>query len=138
MEDFESLKSDGRADKVAAALSSLCLAHCLALPFVLAMLPGFATLPQSELHGAEWIHWLLLGLAVPFSFFALRKGYLLHGNASPSLVAAVGFAFVTAGALAHGMAPIEQILTLLGGAVVATAHWQNWRARLSSRPDKRV
>ena len=46
-----------------------------------------------------------------------------------ALLAAFGFILMAAGALAHGLGPIEPTLTVMGGMIVAFAHWRNWKAR---------
>jgi hypothetical protein len=114
-------------DATAAALSSLCLLHCLLLPVVLTLLPLAGMHGTGHHHGPAWVHWGLLALAIPFSVQALRRGFRRHGDHGPWRLAAVGFALVAVGALAHEWAPMEQLLTVAGGLMVAGAHWWNWR-----------
>lgn len=117
---------DGREDAVAAAISGLCLVHCLLLPVGLGLAPALTG--QSEfLHGPEWLHWALLALAAPFSIHALRRGMAVHGDGLPWKLAAAGFAAMAAGALAHGLGAWEQGLTLAGAGLLVLAHWRNWR-----------
>ncbi len=129
MAGLEFPKDEDQADAVAAAVSSLCLLHCLAMPLIFAFSPAVLGLQSGVSHGPPWLHWALLGMAVPASLHALRKGFAVHGNSLPWKVAVLGFALVAAGAVAHGLGPIEQMLTLAGGAVIAAAHWRNWRSR---------
>lgn len=117
------------ADGVAAALSSLCLVHCLLMPLALGIAPVVAALGPVGGHGPEWLHWALLALAAPVSVFALRRGLAVHGDDRPWQLAALGFLLMAIGALAHDRGPAEQVLTVAGGLVVAAAHWRNWRAR---------
>lgn len=114
-------------DATAAALSSLCLLHCLLLPLGLGLAP--ALLGLSGAHGPAWLHWALLALAAPVSIFALKRGHDVHGDGLPWKLAALGFGLMAAGALAHEIGPAEQLLTVVGGLVVAAAHWRNWKAR---------
>lgn len=116
------------ADGVAAGLSSLCLIHCLALPILAASLPAFAFGPGHD-HGPPWLHWALLLVSAPVSAYALWRGTRLHRERSYWRIAAGGFLLMAAGALAHGHGPLEQMLTVAGGLVVALAHWRNWRSR---------
>lgn len=122
---------DGAAiDGAAAVMSSLCLVHCLLLPLALALSPMLAVGVADELaHGPVWVHWLLIALAAPVSVYALWRGAEAHHNRYPWLLALLGFVLMAAGALAHGLGPIEPALTVLGGLVVAFAHWRNWKAR---------
>ena len=117
-------------DGAAALMSSLCLVHCLLLPLALALSPMLAVGLADELaHGPAWVHWLLIALAAPVSIHALRRGAAQHGKRMPWLLAAFGFILMAAGALAPGLGPIEPTLTVMGGMIVAFAHWRNWKAR---------
>jgi membrane protein implicated in regulation of membrane protease activity len=120
---------NARLDTAAAALSSLCLVHCLLLPLGLGLAPVISGLSGEALHGPIWIHWALLALAAPVSVYALWRGHELHGDPIPWRLAALGFAMMAAGALTHGFSPAEQLLTVVGGVIVAAAHWRNFRAR---------
>lgn len=115
-----------RWDGVAALLSSLCLLHCLALPLVLVTMPVIAQFAD-VLHGPDWLHWVLIGVALPASAVALWRGLDVHHDHSPLCVALVGFALMAAGAFSHGHGALEAVLTVTGGLVVAFAHWRNWR-----------
>ncbi|MGQ5702630.1 MerC domain-containing protein [Sandaracinobacteroides sp. A072] len=116
-------------DGLAAALSSLCLLHCLLMPLGVGLLPLFAGLSADALEGPEWLHWALLLMALPFSIHALWKGLENHGRPAPARMAALGFTLMAAGALAHGHHLLEQLLTVGGGLMIAWAHWRNWKLR---------
>jgi hypothetical protein len=116
-------------DGSAAALSSLCLLHCLLLPIGLGLAPILNGAGGEALHGPGWVHWALLAIAAPVSVYALRRGALLHGDRRPWGLAILGFVVMALGALSHNLGPHEQILTVLGGLLVALAHWRNWKAR---------
>ncbi|MFY8100675.1 MAG: MerC domain-containing protein, partial [Allorhizobium sp.] len=79
-------------DGVAMSLSGLCLLHCLALPVLAVGLPFLSVVAE-----AEWVHWLLVALAVPASALALlgsdgrRAGPLVLG-------ATLGLSLLIAGA----------------------------------------
>lgn len=125
----EDLAKDGALDGVAATLSSLCLLHCLLLPVGLGLAPVVSGLSDDVLHGPGWVHWALLALAAPVSVYALWRGVEVHGDGRPWKLALLGFLLMGAGALAHDTGPMEQVLTVVGGLVVALAHWRNWKAR---------
>lgn len=116
-------------DGAAAALSSLCLLHCLLLPLGLALAPALNGLMDGLFHGPIWLHWALLGAAAPVSVYALRRGFFAHGDSLPWKIALGGFVLMALGALAHGHLLLEPALTVVGGLVVAFAHWRNWNAR---------
>jgi hypothetical protein len=116
------------ADGVAAGLSTLCLLHCLLLPFAVATFPALLVGVGVE-HGPWWVHWAMLVVAAPISIWALARGMRVHRDPAYWRIALIGFGLMAAGAVAHGHGPLEQALTVLGGIVVAFAHWHNWRAR---------
>ena len=122
-----------RLDGIAALLSSLCLVHCMALPLALVTVPMFAQFADS-LHGPDWLHWVLIGIALPASAFALWRGVRMHHDHSAMCIAAVGFALMAAGALSHGHGALEPVLTVAGGLVVAGAHWLNWSRQRALAP----
>ena len=121
----EGISPSGRLDGIAALLSSLCLLHCLALPLLLVTVPILSQFADS-LHGPGWLHWVLIGFALPASALALWRGLRRHHDHSPLCIAAVGFALMAAGALSHGHGALEPLLTVAGGLVVAAAHLRNW------------
>jgi hypothetical protein len=120
------------SDALAASLSSLCLFHCLLLPLGLVLVPAFAGVSADALHGPGWLHWVLILLAAPASVHALWRGMALHGDQGPWRQAALGFVMMALGALAHADGLVEQVLTVVGGLLVAHAHWRNWKARAAA------
>lgn len=105
------------------AISGLCLVHCLALPFVAALLPLAGTLVDDER-----VHVAVLGLAAPVAWFAFAVPYL-QGRISFALpaIATVGVGLLAAGLVAPH--EHELALTASGGAILAMAHLLNLRTR---------
>lgn len=66
-------------DEEATSLSACCLLHCLAWPFLFAIVPGMIV-PSSEL-----LHPFLGALSVPISFLVLGVGYDFHRTRLPVL-----------------------------------------------------
>lgn len=116
-------------DGWAALLSSLCLLHCLMLPFGLALAPALFAFGGGVHLDAAWVHWALLLVAIPVSVHALLAGYRIHLLAWPTALATLGFATMVGGAMVHGSVGWEQAFTVLGGLLVAAAHGWNWRLR---------
>lgn len=111
-----------RLDRWGIVISSACLAHCLALPFVIALLPAIA----SSLPPDSWIHPVLIGLALPVTGAALWRGYHLHRRTRPALIGLAGLGLIASALLARG-GLAEPALTVLGGLLVSAAHILNWR-----------
>jgi len=108
-------------DGLAMSLSGLCLVHCLALPVLALSLPILGIFAE-----AEWVHWLLVGLAAPVSMLALLGA---SARRSWGLVATalIGLCLLLAGAAGWPDHDWETALTVAGGLVLASAHWANWR-----------
>jgi hypothetical protein len=116
-----------RLDRLGMAISSACLIHCLALPLLSAALPFLSvTLP-----GEEWVHRLLLGMAIPVTGLALLRGWQRHRAAGPALAGIIGLAIIAFALFVEDEA-IEAILTVTGGLIVVGAHLGNWRANHSA------
>lgn len=109
-------------DSFAIGLSSLCLAHCLALPLVASLLPVAGAWAE-----AEWVHWLFVLLAAPVSLWTFlhpkRRTWLLIA------LAGAGLALLVAGAAGFPSHELETRLSVAGGLVLAGAHILNWRRR---------
>jgi hypothetical protein len=110
-------------DGIAVSASLLCLAHCLALPLLVASLPALGVLATNSVV----VHALLLMLAVPLGVWALARGRHRAGW-WPLALGVAGFTLMGTALL---LAPLgERWLTVAGVSLVAIAHWGNWRARL--------
>ena len=86
-------------DRVAIALSTICIVHCLAMPFVIALLPVAAFTIGGDGH----FHSLMLWFVVPTSVLGFGLGLRVHGRAD----------IVVIGVIAIG--------------TLAAAHWRNFR-----------
>lgn len=111
-----------RLDRWGIVISSVCLVHCLALPLLIALLPAIS----SVVPGDGWVHPLLIGLALPVTGMALRRGYRMHRRAVPTLVGCLGLGLIATALFCEGQLS-ETILTVGGGALVSLAHVLNWR-----------
>ena len=113
-----------RVDGIAISLSFLCALHCLFVPSFVILAPSFLSLAFDN----EFIHYLILVLAVPISIFALSIGYKTHKNLSMFLIGFLGLSILLF-ALFYGNSVFgetgEKGLTLLGSIIVASAHFRN-------------
>lgn len=112
----------GAFDRVAIALSGLCLAHCLASAIFVALLASAGGLLLNP-----WIHEIGLLLAIGLGIIALGRGIVEHGFMMPSAVGGLGLG-VMAGALTLPHGTGEAIYTILGVAILALGHDLNRRA----------
>jgi hypothetical protein len=116
---FLSIRS--RLDRVGIVLSGLCLIHCLAGLFLVALLGlggGWLLAPE--------IHRVGLGLAILVGLLTIGLGALRHGKGGPLALASLGMALMgMALVVGHGVG--EAAFTVGGVALVAWAHILNLR-----------
>ena len=121
-------KSTDWLDGAAIGLSGLCLLHCLALPFLVGVLPLLMPFAESHLHAQ------MLYFAVPLSIVAVGIGFARHRSPRVVIAAAAGLALLVFGAtVAHGSLGIiaDRLFTISGSIVLAAAHL--WNGLLSRR-----
>ena len=111
-----------KLDRIAIALSGVCLVHCLATAVLLAAL---AT--AGGMLGAPIIHEVGLTLAMVLGSIALGRGIVEHGFMMPSAVGALGLG-VMFGALQLPHGGSEEMFTMLGAGVLALGHRLNGMA----------
>ena len=108
-----------RLDRMAIALSGLCLVHCLATAVLLGLVSA-----AGGLLGAEWIHEVGLGFAMILGALALGRGVSQHGFMMPSAVGGLGLG-VMAGALTLPHDGTEALYTVVGVGILALGHQLN-------------
>jgi hypothetical protein len=119
-----------RYDRVAIGLSIACLVHCLALPVALLLAP---TLGPLMLGTESPVHWLLLGLALPVSVYALWHGYRAHGQLLGLWLGALGLLIMLV-AVSHIFdRSRETVLTVIGVSLLLVAHLSNLRNESAHR-----
>ena len=120
------IKSQYVSDKFAMGLSLACVLHCFFVPSFLILTSGMLSVSFDN----EFVHKLLVLVAVPISSFALIKGYKYHKTFSfisfgilglVALILAVLLGESNLGELG------EKGLTLLGSILVAYSHFKNYK-----------
>lgn len=121
--------STGRAvDASAVALSGLCLAHCLALPLIISVLPATLQGLQSEL-----VHQVLVVFAVPL---ALTTAWAVRGAKSGLAIQAgllAGALGLILGAFVEPLHDYETLLTVLGAILLSVGHIFRWFSHAPSQ-----
>ena len=114
------------SDKTAIGLSMICLVHCLVLPSFLIILSGYFTLSYEN----ELVHYLLLLIAIPLSFYALVNGARNHSNFMYLMMGIVGISSlifaVTMGVELWNESG-EIVFTSFGASLVAFCHYKNYK-----------
>lgn len=111
-------------DRIAVLLSGLCLVHCLALPFLVILLPFLGQFTDDHLH-AE-----MLVVVIPVSVVALAFGFRKHRQAGIVFTGAIALAIITiGGTVAHNTLGLvaDRLLTVIGSLLLAVTHYRNFR-----------
>ena len=114
------------ADKAAIGLSLLCAVHCLAMPLVVALLPSLAAMGLAD----EAFHTWMVFAVIPLSVFALTMGCRKHGSRTVLYIGGAGLFFLCLTPLLghERLGEIgEKALTMIGTALIATAHIRNFQ-----------
>ena len=113
-------------DRVAIVLSTICIVHCLAMPFVIALLPVAAFAIGGDGH----FHSLMLWFVVPTSVLGFGLGVRVHRRVDIVLMGAVAIAALAAAALwGHNQwdPSVEVVVNVASSVLLAAAHWRNFR-----------
>lgn len=107
-------------DIIAAALSGLCVLHCLATPVLLAL--GSSGLLLGAL-SSEWFHYLMLLPISALLAWSLPGGWCVHKRKAPFALGLAGFLVLIAALFAPHEA--ETALSVAGGLLLISAHLYN-------------
>ncbi len=120
-------------DKTAIGLSLFCALHCLALPLMLALIPSIAALPLAD----EAFHLWMLAAVIPTSIFALTVGCQKHKRNQLLITGFIGIGcLIAAVTLGEQFGELwEKGLTLVGAAIIASAHLKNFKLCRADRHD---
>ena len=106
-------------DISAAALSSACILHCLALPLLATMLPLASQLVDSHL-----AHVIMVSLAIPVTLWVVLSEGLTGFGRIFTPIALTGLALMLTAVTA--LEEFEVPLTLVGGTLLGGAHVWRW------------
>ena len=123
---IDQIKSQYVSDKFAMGLSLACVLHCFFVPSFLILTSGMLSVSFDN----EFVHKLLVLVAVPISSFALIKGYKYHKTFSFISFGILGLvALILAVVLGESILGEfgEKGLTLLGSILVAYSHFKNYK-----------
>jgi len=116
------LARTSKLDRIAIAISGVCLVHCVATAVFLAVLAS-----AGGMLGAPIIHEVGLTLAMLLGAIALGRGIFEHGFIMPIAVGALGLG-VMFGALQLPHDGSEAMFTMAGVGILALGHRLNGMA----------
>ncbi len=111
-------------DRVGISTSILCIVHCLFTPVIIIFAPFVGATLDSE-----WIHPLIVTIAIPVAVWALWNGYKHHRHISTVYLGVAGVACIGA-AMIFGQDhnATEIVLMTAAGLLLSSAHYLNLRA----------
>jgi hypothetical protein len=114
----------GSFDNLGMAASTLCLIHCLLMPFVITVLPivGWQCLESKHAHH------ILAAFVFAFALFAIVPGYLKHRRTGILVSTIVGLSLVLIATFVCGHSLPESLelpLISAGNLLLVATHWQN-------------
>lgn len=106
-------------DIASLALSALCVVHCLALPFLVVLLPALTPFTGS------WVHAALVLTAAPLSLWAIRASHVWRKwqISAPILF---GLCLLAAAAFIPALSEFEVAMSVLGALLIAVGHTCNY------------
>jgi len=119
---LKSAAEKGLFDRMAIAVSGMCLVHCIASAVFVALLAsagGFLLNPM--------IHEVGLTIAIGLGVVALGRGVLTHGYMLPAAVGGLGLG-VMAGSITLPEGGSGTVYTIVGVLILALGHDLNRRA----------
>jgi len=107
-------------DGLGIGISGACIVHCLFLPLIISALPALESWFE-----AEWVHQIMVLLAVPvagFALFKISQRRFLIGS-----IMILGIIFLLAGAFLPMLHDYETPLTVTGALLLSGGHLLRWR-----------
>ena len=125
------IKAQLTTDRFAISLSLICLIHCLFAPSFIILISTFLSFSYDN----EFIHKMIVLIAVPISISALSMGYRNHKNISFLPIGIAGLLILILAVLLgenilgeYG----EKGLTLLGSIFISYSHYRNYKICIES------
>ncbi len=116
-------KNEGLLDNMGILASSLCMIHCLTLPFLISVLP----LVGMQFLESDFTHEILAFFVLAFACLAVVPAYLKHKKLRVLVCMSIGLFFVLFATFAHQVLGecFEMPLISIGNIFVVAAHLQN-------------
>ena len=125
MNNTQTKELTGWLDRLGISLSTVCLAHCLAIPVLLTLMP----MTQLGWLTKELFHDILLTIILPTSVIALGLGCHRHRQWQIFLMGFVGLGLLISLAdMPHDSLSLmtERAVTVVAGCLLVIAHYMNF------------
>jgi hypothetical protein len=114
------------SDKIAISLSMLCVAHCLAFPLLIVLLPSITVLSSQK----EVFHLCMVIAVIPISIYALTLGCKEHKRLKVAVIGSLGLVCLIMAVLLgeNRIGELgEKLMTIIGALLISFSHYQNFQ-----------
>ena len=121
---IESTATISSFDMLGIAASSICLVHCLSMPFIISLLPVIGW----QFLAGKLAHQILAAFVFTFALFAIVPGYFKHHNKTVLLAVLTGLTLVGLATFVCGSVLPENLelpMITAGNLILVIAHWKN-------------
>ncbi len=120
-------------DALGMGVSFLCALHCISIPILLT----FSTIGGLVWLESHFVEWIFIAASLVIAGWSLLHSYRNeHRNPLPLIIVITGFVLI---AIAQQLpSNSEHFLTGIGGLIVASAHYINWKLLSRSRQTARL
>lgn len=132
-------------DKAGIILSTICVIHCIATPFLIFISPWLAGLFDSK-----WSHLGIFLTIIPIAYFTFYRFYKYHRNKKPIILGSIGLLLLMSSLLSPGhdweltshihqkhannhFHYIDTIINILGSVLLIIGHWLNIKIHKSAK-----
>jgi len=119
-----SAQSISSFDMLGIAVSTICLVHCLAMPFIITLLPILGW----QFLAGKLAHRILAAFVFSFAMFAIVPGYLKHRHKNVLTGMIIGLSLVAIATFFCGLflpESWELLLITAGNLILVATHWHN-------------
>ncbi len=101
--------------------SFICAIHCMAVPLIF----SFGLMGAGGFSHNHAFDFILIGLGIVIAGYTIFKDYKKYKNVLPFMVGIIGITFLLIGLNGHNL--MFSVSSVLGGCMLATAHYLNWK-----------
>lgn len=115
-------------DRLGMSASTICAVHCLALPFLLSVLPAIGL----GFLGGHTFELIMIATSITIAAVSLGRSYTVHGKLNPLMMMISGAVLLVFNFVGHeSHTPLVETLhpyiAGFAGLMIASAHWINLR-----------
>jgi hypothetical protein len=108
-------------DFIGFVASFLCAIHCTAIPIIFSL----GLIDMTDMTHNHTFDFIIVGFGIVIASFSIVRDYIKHKVKLPFIVATFGILSLATGLLGHHAS--HETLSVIGGILLASSHFINWR-----------